>query len=51
MKTNMERQRVALWIRGKTKKKIKPKEKNALDMRWRQSLTFILIKTVISYLD
>ena len=51
LNTYMERQTVALWIRGKTKKEIKPKEKNALDMRWRQSLTFILIKTVISYLD
>ena len=28
----MERQTVALWIRGKTKKEIKPKEKNALDL-------------------
>ena len=38
----MERQTVALWIRGKTKKDYKTKrETNALDMCWQQNLTFI----------
>ena len=50
MNIDMERQTVALWIRGKTKKDIKPKEKKCIGYVLVAKLNFHLnvFKTLIS---